>query len=110
MIDFAKWLAENWRQIGPVGFLILTWLGIVWIFATRKVIPAYYHDELVKSGKEALGLLPAVNTELQESKTLAAVQKVRDEYGLREKDDMTRRLDLCLTDLGRCRDRERGSQ
>jgi hypothetical protein len=105
-LDLFKWLVD----VGPWGLLVITYALLFYGFAKQYIVPGFYHQELIKDGDEALKLLPAVNEELAELKTLAAVQKVRDEYGLKDREELSRRLGECLSDLGRCRDRERERQ
>lgn len=102
MEGYALWLLDNIDRIGIVTGSIVVAVGLVWALAKEYVVLGAYHRREIKAGDEALELLPTVNEKLAEMRILAAEQRIRDEYGRRDMDELRRRLEQCATDLNHC--------
>lgn len=98
MIDF-QWVLDNLGEIGLSGVLLI----FVWFLVDEKIILGPYHRRELEAGKEAIELLEKLNPQLKELEILAAVQKIRDEYGAKEAEELRMELQECKTDLGLCR-------
>lgn len=108
MESFGLWVLDNIDRIGIVTGSVAVAVGLVWALAGEHLILGTYHRREVEAGKEALETLPTVNDKLVELRILAAEQKVRDNYGQRDMDELRRVVEQCRGDLANCREQQRG--
>lgn len=96
----ADWFIPNLGEIGTGTILII----LFYLIVKEELIPGPFHRREVETGNKAIATLEVVNVKLHELEKIAVEQKIRDEYGRNEVEELKQELRICKSDLGQCRD------